>query len=340
MTYRGRSPDDLPLAAYTTGVVHDEPEEDAVPEPSHLSQQDAVALAMGIEPPAATAAEPAAPAIEAGKSRRPRLSLPRPSLPRPPMPRLPRLGGRGRTAVAADSPFRVTAHPAGPAGYGTSAFAMPVAQAPAVRPFAGSVAGSAAPAPGLPARRGGLGVGTLGTALRNPRAAARDPRVLFGGIIAIGAVLLGVSMFGGGNATGGAVPGASASAAPGGGGPTTPGPATMQVAGDFEATLNLTGTAGSGKPADGHLAATWDDGAGSSVVLTGRVGGTRTTTPELTLAITIMRNGAPVTFTSEAGECTIGMAEKMFNVTGSFVCPEITSNGGRFTVKLSGTYST
>jgi hypothetical protein len=336
MTYQGRSLDDLPLAAYSTGVVVDEPEEDTVPEGSHLSQQEAVALAMGIEPAPANAAEPAPAATAAGKSRRLRLSLPRPSLPRPSMPRLPRFGGRGDAAIAAESPFHITAQPTAPAAYVSSAFAMPVAQAPAGRQVAGGIVA----APGARGRSRGPDVGTPGATLRNPRAAIRDPRVMFGGMIAIGAVLLGVTMLGGGNASGGAVPGASASAAPGVGGPTTPGPATIQVAGDFDAAFNLTGTAGFGKPADGQLTATWDDGAGSSVALTGRVGGTRTTTPELTLAITVMRNGSPVTFTSEAGECTIGMAEKMFNITGSFVCPDITSNGGRFTVKLTGTYST
>jgi hypothetical protein len=338
MNYQGRSPDDLPLAAYTTGVAADEPEEEAVPEPVHLSQQEAVAQAMGIEAPAPTQAEAAAPK---GESRRPKLSLPRPSLPKPSLPRLPRFG-RGRGTVTAESPFNVTAQPAAAAGYAPSAFSMPVAQAPFTRPAPG-MPGKAAGSPGTTRGLdlGGLrGLGGLGATLRNPRTAVRDPRVLFGGMIAIGAVLLGASMLGGGGA-GGAAPGATASAAPGAGGPAVPGAATIQVTGDFEATFELAQTAGFGRPADGQLAATWDDGAGSSVVLTGTAGsGTRTTSSDLTLAITLVRNGAPVTFTSEAGECTIGMAEKMLNVQGSFVCPEITSNGGRFTVKLQATYRT
>ena len=338
MTYQGRSQDDLPLAAYTTGAVPDEPEEEAELEPAHLSQQDAIAIAMGMQPATATDAAAAAASGEpetkgAKRSRRP--SLPKPSLPKPSLPkpslRVPSLG-RGRSAVAAEAPFRMTAQPA--AGVAAQAapatFAMPLAQAPAAKPVTTRRAG------GTP----GVKVGGIGTALRNPRAAVRDPRVLFGGMIAIGVVVLGVGMLGGGGSAGGVVPGASPTTGPGAGVPTVPGPATLDVTGDFTATFALTGTAPVGKPADGLIVATWADGAGSSVALTGRVGGTRTTTADLRLEITVMRNGAPVTFTSQSGECTIGMAEKMFNITGSFVCPKITSDGGRFTVKLSGTYGT
>ena len=322
MSNQGRSLDDLPLAAYSTGVVADEPDEETVAEPSHLSQQEAIVLAMGAEPPPSTEPAPAAP--RGGGPGLPRLSVPRPSLPRPSLPRLPRFGGRTRAAAVAESPFSVAA----------PALAMPVARYPTSTP-------APAPAsPAIPGRARGGDLGNLGARLRNPRTAVRDPRVLFGGMVAIGVVLLGISFLGG-NPAGGAGPAASASPGPGAAGPTTPGPGSIQVTGDFEAAFDLTGTAAVGKPADGQLLATWDDGAGTSVPLPGRVGSvTRTTTSALTLAITVMRNGAPVTFTSEAGECTIGMAEKMFNVTGGFVCPEIRSNGGRYTVKLSGTYQT
>jgi hypothetical protein len=165
--------------------------------------------------------------------------------------------------------------------------------------------------------------------------------VLFGGMIGIGVVLLGASFLLGGNQAGGAGAGASPSPAPGAGGPAGPGPASILVTGDFDASVELTGTAGFGKPAERQLAATWDDGAGSSIDLSGSVGsGTRPTSPTLVLVVTVSRNGVPVTFTSEAGECAIGMAEKMFNVTGSFVCREITSDDGRLTVKLEGKYQT
>ena len=300
MSNQGRSLDDLPLAAYSTGVVADEPDEETVAEPSHLSQQEAIVLAMGAEPPPSTEPAPAAP--RGGGPGLPRLSVPRPSLPRPSLPRLPRFGGRTRAAAVAESPFSVAA----------PALAMPVARYPTSTP-------APAPAsPAIPGRARGVDLGNLGARLRNPRTAVRDPRVLFGGMVAIGVVLLGISFLGGepgrrGRARCQRQPGARGRRLP-----TTPGPASIQVTGDFEAAFDLTGTAAVGKPADGQLLATWDDGAGTSVTLTGRVGSvTRTTTSALTLAITVMRNGAPVTFTSEAGECTIGMAEKMFNVTGA-----------------------
>ena len=339
MTYQGRSQDDLPLA-YTTGAVADEPEDEVVPAASPLSQQDAIAMAMGITPPPTEEAAPTAETTAEAAAPRARRSRPRPSLPRPSLPRpsvkLPNLGGRGRSVIAAEAPFRVTAQAAPAAAQAAqmaapTAFAMPLVQAPVARPAV----------PGASGRVRGPKVGGLGTALRSPRTAVRDPRVLFGGVIAIGVVVLGVGMLGGGGSNAGVVPGASPSAAPGVGVPTVPGAASLEVAGDFTTTFALTGTAVVGKPADGLLVVTWQDGAGSSVALSGRISsGTRTTTSDLTLDFVVLRNGVPVTFSSAAGECTVGMAEKLVNVTGSFVCPEITSDGGRFTVKLTGTYQT
>ena len=113
------------------------------------------------------------------------------------------------------------------------------------------------------------------------------------------------------------------------------------MTGELEGTFSLTGSTGLGLPPDGQLASTWTDATGSALALTGAAGsGTRTTTPELVLTMTVVVRGASLEFTSEAGECTVGMAEKMFNVSGSFVCPEITSDDGRVTVKITGTYRT
>ena len=170
----------------------------------------------------------------------------------------------------------------------------------------------------------------------------RDPRVLFGGMIAVGVVLLGVSFLGGGNLAGGAGPDASASSAPGAVVAPTPGAATIQLTGEVEVDVQPDRQHRlRASPRDGQLASTWTDASGTALALTGRAGsGTRTTTPDLILTVTVVARGAPATFTSEAGECTIGMAEKMFNVTGSFVCPEITSDDGRVTVKITGTYRT
>ena len=330
MSFQGRSPDDLPLAAYSTGVVDDEPDEEIVDEPSQPhTQQEAVALAMGIDPPAKPEPEPAAAASRRGRGR-PRLSLPRPSLPRASMPAMPKLGVRGRAAAVADSPFQLEPPPR----------SLSVAQVRAEMAAATPTAMPAPRATGVPGRTWGRNLGDLGTALRDPRTTVRDPRVLFGGLIAIGVVLLGVSLLGGGNA-GGPGPGASASAGPGVGVPAGPGPATVEVTGRMEGSFTLTGSAGFGKPTDGQLASTWADSAGTSLALTGSVGsGTRTTSGDLILAVTVVVNGAPVQFRSEDGECTVGMAEKMANVTGSFVCQELTSADGRMTLKITGNYQT
>ena len=343
MSFQGRSPDDLPLAAYSTGSVIDEPDDEVVDEPSHpLTQQEAIALAMGIDAPAKP--EPAKAESEpapARAPRRPRLSLPRPSLPRPTMPAMPRLGVRGRAAAVADSPFHL--EPPSTAMSVAQVRAEMAAATPSAMPAATpSALPTATPrAAGAPGRKWGLDLGDLGVKLRDPRTAVRDPRVLVGGVVAIGVVLLGVSLLGGGNGAGGPGPDATASAAPGIGVPAGPGPATIQVTGRFEGSFTLTGTAGFGKPADGQLASTWADSAGAALSLTGRVGsGMRTTSGELVLSVTVPVGGTPVLFESTDAECFVNMAEKMGNVTGSFVCEEITSTDGRTTVKITGTYQT
>jgi hypothetical protein len=53
-----------------------------------------------------------------------------------------------------------------------------------------------------------------------------------------------------------------------------------------------------------------------------------------------MVNGKLVTFTSKAGECTIGMAENPKHVSGSFACRKLKSDDGKLTVEASGTYRT
>jgi hypothetical protein len=335
MTFHGRSPDDLPLAAYSTGAVPHELDEEIVDEPSHpLSQQEAVALAMGIDAPPRPEPEQSEPAPAGRRGPgRPRLSLPRPSFPRLSLPQMPRLGFRSRTAAVADSPFHLE----------PPQRSMSVAQVRAAMPAAMPAATPAATprASRVPGWTRRVDLGDLGTTLQNPRTAVRDPRVLFGGLIAVGVVLLGASLLGGGNSAGGPVPGASASAAPGIGVPAGPGPATVVVAGRVEGTFTLTGTAGFGKPADGQLASTWADSEGRALSLTGRVGsGMRTTSGDLVLSVTVNVDGRPVTFVSKDAECFVNMAEKMANVTGSFVCEEVTSADGRTKLKVTGTYQT
>jgi hypothetical protein len=50
--------------------------------------------------------------------------------------------------------------------------------------------------------------------------------------------------------------------------------------------------------------------------------------------------GTPVTFTSTDSECTIGMAVGAKAVSGTFVCKRLTSDDGKTTIDLKGSYRT
>ena len=58
------------------------------------------------------------------------------------------------------------------------------------------------------------------------------------------------------------------------------------------------------------------------------------------LTWTMLVNGAAVTFTSRAAECTIGMAVAVKAVHGTFVCKELRSPDGKHVVDLRGSYTT
>jgi hypothetical protein len=338
----------MPLAAYSTGMT-DEREDEAVPEAPRLSQQDAMALIMGAAPVEDEAAK--------AKPGRKRPKLGRPSLPRPSLPRLPgvRAGRSDATPepAMASGPAYAAAPAFAPAAAMPAAHPAPPPATPAARPGmtrdpgpgrAAANAGLAAqPAAAAPGRLGGLRLDDLSAMLRDPRKAARDPRILAGGVVAVGVVLLGLSLLGGGgNPAGGPGAGASASAPAGAGAASAaPGVATLQLTGKVEGTYTLAGSAGFGRPGNGQLASTWADATGTTLALTGRTAsGTRTTAAELVLVVTVLVNGAPVTFTSDEGDCTIGMAEKVFTVQGSFVCPEVASDDGKVKLKITGTYQT
>jgi hypothetical protein len=375
MTYKGRSLDDMPLAAYSTGVAPDEADDEELPEPPHLSQQDAVALAMGMEPATAPPDPTAHESLPRERSM-PRPSFPRPSLPRFSLPRISlrarrpepepsgalaaAMAGFGHAPLAPTPPSkapRTTRAPAPMPAPGTTPAPM-AASLPTVTPMAASLPTSApmpsaageasAGAINVPRSPGGarrawpaLDLKDLGTTLRNPRAAARDRRVLAVGIVGVGLMVLGASvLLGGGPGGFGAAdasptaPGAAAATAP-------PGAATVTLTGSTSGTYELAGTAGSGRPTGDLLDAAWTDAAGSSLALAGRAGsGTRTTSGELVLTWTVMVDARPVTFTSDAGECTVGMAVKPTSVTGSFVCGRLTSDDGKVTLKVTGTYRT
>lgn len=357
MTYQGRSLDDQPLAAYSTGVVPDEADDEALPEPPHLTQQDAVALAMGIEPAAAVQPEPAT--DESAPRRR---SKPRPSLPRFSLPRIslrarrsdPEPSGALAAAMAgfghaplAPTPAptasrRATAAPiAAPRPTAaTMAAAMPMAEPMVSVPEAASAGSVSLPRRPGAVRRRSLDLKDLGATLRNPRAAVRDPRVLAAGVVAIGLVVLGASVLLGGGPGGLGAADASPSAPAAAAATAPPGAATVTLSGSTSGTYELAASTGFGRPADDQLNATWTDAAGSSLTLVGRAGRTRATSGELVLTWTVVVDGTPVTFTSDAGECTVGMAVKPASVTGTFVCPELKSDNGKLTVKVTGTYRT
>jgi hypothetical protein len=178
--------------------------------------------------------------------------------------------------------------------------------------------------------------------LRNPRGNARDPRLLLSGVIAVGIVLLAVSLLGGGGAKGQATALASPSAPVG---PLTTaaplGNASVEITGAVKGTFDLAGVTGTGRPTGASLASSWGDPLGDALALGGPVSdGTRTTDAGFVLSWTVMVNGKAITFTSSSGECVIGMAVKTTTVSGSFTCHKVKSADGKLVVGATGTYRT
>jgi hypothetical protein len=330
MSFHGRSLDDQPLAAYSTGAnpdedeALDEPADPAGPPARPLTQQD-IAAAL------AESTAPAAPPV----AITPRRGFRMPSF------KLPSLG-RGKTAALAQAaPFQPVPQAAAdrPAafqavtGAATAEPAIQVRKQPAFRP-AGPPAGKpvASPVPGAPVvlRR------------RSPRAMLRDPRVLAGGTIVIGIALLGISLLGGGGPNAGA-------AGPNGSQdttavlPTAPvlGNASVELTRGATGTYTLTGATGAGPAVNSQVNATWTDPLGQSLGLSGLASqGTRTTDPNFVLTWTMLVDGSAVTFTSRASECTIGMAVAVKAVHGTFVCKNLASPDGKHVVDLRGSYTT
>lgn len=173
----------------------------------------------------------------------------------------------------------------------------------------------------------------LDLARRNPRLAAGAG---FVAVILVGLVLLGAS---------GQAPASLAASAS----PTAP-PVAVVLPPTGDATLVLTGAvkgtyAFGGGARDAARAvtfsATWTDATQDTLSLDAKVDrGTRTTDASLVLRMTVMVGGAPVTFTSKAGECTVGMGVQPTTVTGSFSCKKLKSEDGKLVVDARGTYRT
>jgi hypothetical protein len=304
MSYHGRSLDDLPLAAYSTGMVEEEPDEEAESETARPAMDARAAALSIVEPQAAAAASAVSAAAGA------------PTLPAA-------AAAAGPAAAAYRPPFAAPGTPVDPPADEAAApeagarrrFALPRRPALSLRPQA-----------------------WLSTLPRDPRAAIRDPRVLAGGVV-VGALVL-FTLFGRGAAPGAATPGATASpsaivATP------VPGAVTASLSGAVSGEIGLTGTAGFGHPAGGQLASTWTDGKGSSLTMTGEASaGTRPTGPDLVLTWTLVVKGTPETFTSDGGECVVGMAVKPSTVSGSIECRRLKSDDGKLMLNVSGTYRT
>ena len=167
-----------------------------------------------------------------------------------------------------------------------------------------------------------------------------NPRLVAGvGFVAV--ILFGLVLLGSGSGLPGAAgSGASPSAPAVVPVAVEPGSATLVVTGSVKATYTLTGNAGQA-PAGNAVTGTWTDPLQTVLTLVGPVDrGTRTTDAGLVLTWAVMVDGKLVTFTSTAGECTIGMAVNPKSVSGSFSCRRLKSADGKLTVEASGTYRT
>jgi hypothetical protein len=328
MSMQGRSLDDLPLAAYSTGIDPEEVEE--------LDQGEDHGFAPPLAPgshahdpnlASATAEVADAPTTEAMPAGGPGGLMPlRRRGVRLPDVRLPRLGRSKAAALAQAAPFQ----PVHQAAH----------QAPGFQPVTYQ---SVAPQLVPPAHRhvdvtppsepGSL----LG---RLPRGSIRDPRVLAGGTVVVGLMLLGGSLLNGGGSTSGSVPSSSLGTT-GAQATSAPGNAAVEMTGATAGMYSLTGATGAGAAVDSQLDATWTDQLGESLRIVGLASqGVRTTDANFVLSWTMLIKNQPITFTSRDSECTVGMAVGPRAVKGTFVCKNLRSGDGKHVVDLRGTYTT
>jgi hypothetical protein len=169
--------------------------------------------------------------------------------------------------------------------------------------------------------------------------AAGNPRILAGAAF-VAVILVGLSMLLGGKGPVAAGASASPSLPPIAVVAAEPGTATLVLTGAVKGTFSMTGTAAQ-PVTDNLVGAAWGDTLQNVLALQGKVDrGTRTTDAQLVLTWGLMVEGKLVTFTSKAGECTIGMTSNAKAVSGSFACRKLKSDDGKLTVAASGTYRT
>jgi hypothetical protein len=119
------------------------------------------------------------------------------------------------------------------------------------------------------------------------------------------------------------------------------GDASLVLSGGVTGTFALTGLAGGQHVTSTAVDAGWGDALQTTLTIAGPADrGTRTTDERLVLTIVVPVADVPVTFTSAAGECTIGMAPVGTAVQGSFTCHKLKSADGKLTIEASGTYRT
>jgi hypothetical protein len=117
------------------------------------------------------------------------------------------------------------------------------------------------------------------------------------------------------------------------------GDASMTLAGAVKGTFSLTGMAGGQHVDSASVTLAWGDATQTTLTIAGpRDRGTRVTDEHLVLTIGAVIAGQPVSFTSTAGECTIGMAEVGTKTQGSFTCHKLKAPDGKLTIEASGTY--
>jgi hypothetical protein len=205
---------------------------------------------------------------------------------------------------------------------------------PPSEPFDDSLERPAADRPALVVAEGLVLVAKRGvTLLRTSRIAAG---AAFGGVLVVGLLML----LGGTTRPGAANADASPTAAPVVVATREPGNATLVLTGKVEQTLSFAAMTGAGAPS-APIAVTWTDTTTGSLTIEGGPDrGTRTTGKALVLNFTVMVKDKPVTFTSSAGECTIGMALNSTNVSGTFTCRKLESDDGKYVVGATGSYRT
>jgi hypothetical protein len=227
--------------------------------------------------------------------------------------------------------------PAAPVVAAMTATPTPPTAPPASVAFAATPAPPAAPGADLPIPEderppGPSLVARIITLFRTSRIAAGAG---FAAVIVVGLLLLS----GGGNSPG-------ATAATPSKGPTAPpvvvpasGDASVTVTGAVTGTFQLTGLAGGQHIEDGTVALAWGDAQQTTLSITGPLDrGTRLTDERLVLTLGVLVNAVPVTFTSNQGECTVGMAQVGTKVQGSITCHKLKGPDGKLSIEVSGSY--